>query len=360
MVLAPFVISFLIAVATTPLVIFLYKKFGWIDDPKKNLHAKVLHDEPVPRGGGIVIFLAISVATLLTVPLSLQMVMILLGMSILTLVGIFDDVFDISPYIRILTGVIVAFAVISSGIGIDFVTNPFGDGVIMLNQLQFSFMFFGIPLTYSILADAFALIWIVWNMNIVNWSKGLDGQLPGVVGIASICIGILAMRFSMDPQQLGVIVLSFAVAGAYFGFLVWNKYPQKIMPGYGAGSIGGYFLAVLSIMSGAKLATALLVLGIPTADAVFTILRRVKKKKSPFWGDRGHLHHKLYDVFGWSKPQIAGFYWFTTALLGVIALQLQPGQKLFTILLITSLVFGFLIWVKLFFTSSNRPDRDSG
>lgn len=356
-----FISSFFIGALIAPLVIHWYKKNHWLDNPENNHHVKVVHKEAVPRGGGIVVFTAILITALIFLwPLPAQIVSLLIGAFILMALGIYDDVKDMSPYIRLIAGLGVATLVVLSGVGIEFISNPLGQGVLFLNTPTVPISFGQFHLQFSILADTFAIIWIVWSMNIVNWSKGLDGQLPGVVSIASIFIGFLSLRFIADPNQISVIFLSFIVAGAYLGLLLWNMYPQKIMPGYGGGSLGGYFLAVLSILSGAKLATALLVLAIPTADALFTISRRLLRKKSPFWGDRGHLHHKLLDVMGWSKRKIAAFYWITTALFGLLALQLKPEQKLFTITLIISLVFGFLIWVKHFISSSKRHDLDNG
>lgn len=354
-----FLASFTIASFVAPLVIRLYTKKNWLDNPTNHRHVKVVHKEAVPRGGGIVVFSAVLISSLLFLwPMPTYLISILIGAGILMLIGFFDDVFDISPYIRLIGGVVVALIVVISGVGIEFISHPFTNSVIWLTEP--SWQLFSTPITFSILADSFAIVWIVWNMNIVNWSKGLDGQLPGVVSIATVFIGLLALRFVADPLQIPVIYLSFIVSGAFLGLLLWNMYPQKIMPGYGGGSLGGYFLAILSILSGAKLATAVLVLAIPTADAIFTISRRLLRKKSPFWGDRGHLHHKLLDVMGWSKRQVAAFYWLTTAMFGFLALQLKPGQKFFTIVTITCAVFGFLIWVKLFISFSRRRDRDNG
>jgi UDP-GlcNAc:undecaprenyl-phosphate GlcNAc-1-phosphate transferase len=162
-----------------------------------------------------------------------------------------------------------------------------------------------------------------------------------------VFVGLLSFQFIDDPSQFNTANLAFIAAGAFAGLTVWNFYPQKIMPGYGAGSLAGFFLAVLSILSGAKIATTLMVLGIPTADAVFTILRRVRAGKSPLWGDRGHLHHKLMDVLGWGRRRIALFYWLTTLILGVISLYVNTLGKVVTIILVTLMVFGFLIWAKL-------------
>ncbi len=350
----PFVIAFLVAVGITPAVIWWYRRHHWVDDPQKHHHVKTTHSQPVPRGGGIVIFLAVLTTTLIFLHFDKYLIGILLGALLLTITGWLDDVYNIHPLIRLLIGIVAAVIVVGSGIGIAYITNPFGPGVIHLNQPQLAFQLFGTTHTIWILADLLALLFIVWNMNIVNWSKGVDGQLPAFVSVALVIVGILSYRFIDDPTQFNTAHLSFIVAGAYAGLLVWNFYPQKIMPGYGAGSLAGYFLAVLSILSGAKIATTLMVLGIPTADAIFTITRRLLARKSPFWGDRGHLHHKLIDVLGWGKRRIALFYAGSTAILGLLALYLNTLEKMVTIAVVTLSVFGFLIWAKVKTTHHER------
>lgn len=342
----PFIFATISSFLLTPLVIKLYRKFNWIDDPLTNRQVKTTHTQPVPRGGGIVIFLTILLVSLLTLQIDKYLIGILIGALLLTIIGFLDDVIDLHPIPRMFTGLLASLIVVGSGIGIAYITNPFGPGVIHLDQPQLAFTLFGQTHTIWILADIFALFFIIWNMNIVNWSKGLDGQLPGFVSIALIFIGLLSYRFIDDPTQFNTSHLSFIVSGAFFGFLFWNFYPQKIMPGYGAGSLAGYFLAVLSILSGAKVATTLMVLGIPTADAIFAILRRIRAGKKPWWGDRGHLHHKLIDVLGWGKRRVAIFYWVTTFILGLLALYLNTQEKIVTIILVTAMVFGFLIWAK--------------
>ena len=129
-------------------------------------------------------------------------------------------------------------------------------------------------------------------MNMLNWSKGVDGQMPGIVAISAIIIGILSLRFSPFGCRRALLrqrYLSY-IAGASLGFLIFNFYPAKIFPGYGATAIY-LLLAVASILSGAKLATAILVMGVPMTDGIFTILRRILSGKSPFWHDKKHLHH---------------------------------------------------------------------
>lgn len=353
-----FIISFLFAVIATPIVIAVYKAKGWVDDPKKSKHPKVVHKKPTPRGGGIVIALATILPSLFLLTLNKQMIGILAAACFIAVLGFLDDLRDLSPKLRLPLLFVAALIVAGSGVGIAYISNPFGPGVLHLDQPRLVFEFFGTHAIW-ILADLFALVWIVWTMTIVNWSKGLDGQMPGFVGIAALVIGVLSLRFSTDPAQLQVTTLSLIISGAFFGFLLWNMFPQKIMAGYGAGSLAGYYLAILSILSGAKVATALLVLAIPTIDACFVIARRLANKKSPLWGDRGHLHHRLMDM-GWGKRRIAAFYWLSTAILGLASLQLNSEQKFYTIIGAVVLFGGFVAWITLFFSSSRQLARDNG
>jgi UDP-GlcNAc:undecaprenyl-phosphate/decaprenyl-phosphate GlcNAc-1-phosphate transferase len=349
-----------VALVLTPLVILLYKKLRWLDDPKTQTHPKVVHKYPVPRGGGIVIFLTISLISLIFLPVDKHLIGILSGALVLAVTGMIDDVKSLNPYLRLALGFLAASLVVGSGVGVPFISNPLKAGaVINLSQPQIPIYLFGKVRTIWIVADVMALLWIVGAMNFVNWSKGLDGQLPGIVVVAAVVIGALSLGFADDITQWPVIILAFILAGAYLGFLPWNFYPQKIMPGYGGGALAGYFLAVLAILSGAKVATAILVLGVPLLDAVYSVIRRVLQGRSPVWGDRGHLHHKLMDL-GWGKRRIALFYWLVSGLLGVVALSLNSEQKLYTIVLLAVMVGGALIWLNTATYYLKRQDRDSG
>lgn len=355
--LLPLIVSLGIAVLTTPLVIILYRKLNLLEDPKLNPHPKVVHDRPLPRGGGIVIFTAVFLAALVFIPIDKHVLGILGGACFLMILGIWDDVANPKPLVRLILQVVAALIVIGSGVGIAYITNPFG-GIVHLDLYKFTFNLWG-QHTIWILSDLLALIWIVWCMNIVNFSKGLDGQMPGYVSISAFVIALLSLRFGSDPSQLVVTNFSLIVAGAYLGFLFFNAYPQRIMSGFGASTQAGFFLAVLSILSGAKLATAMMVLSIPMIDASFVILGRLLRKQSPLMGDRSHLHHKLMDL-GWGKRRIAFFYWFITAILGFLALQLNSEQKMFTIVLAFVVLTGFLLWFRFFFMQLKKSDRVSG
>jgi UDP-GlcNAc:undecaprenyl-phosphate/decaprenyl-phosphate GlcNAc-1-phosphate transferase len=341
--LFPWITAALISFLLTPIVIKYAKRLGIVDDPKTNTHPKVIHTVPTPRGGGLPIFVALLVTVLIFLPIDKHMIGILIGAGILVVMGFLDDKYDLNPYLRLALGFLAVSAPIAAGIGIAFVTNPLG-GIIDLSQPQFTFNFFG---THSIwlLADLFALFWITFLMNVINMgAKGVDGQLSGVTIIAALTIAFLSLRYSADITQWPVIILASITAGAYLGFLPWHVFPQKIMPGYGGSTLAGYLLGVLSILATAKVGVLLVVLGIPLVDTGYVIINRIRNGKSPVWGDRGHLHHRLLDA-GLSRGQVALFYWGVTGILGIIALNLNTGAKLYTMIGITIMLGGLILFL---------------
>jgi len=350
-----FILPCLIAWLLTPVIIYIYKKFDWLDDPKKKKRPQDIHKKAVPRGGGIPIYLAVLLSSLIFLPIDKHLVGILLGGLFILIIGVLDDLFDLNPYLRLGVGLLGAGCVVAAGIGIAFITNPF-NGIIRLDQPQIPIFLFGKMRTIWVLADIFALLWITWCMNFVNWAKGLDGQLPGIVVIAGLTIGILSLRFSADITQWPVIILALITAGAYLGFLPWNFYPQKIMPGYGGGALAGYLLAVLTILSTTKVGTGIIVLAVPFIDAIYTIIRRVRAGRSPVWADAGHLHHRLISL-GWGKRRIAIFYWLITAFFGFLALRLNPQAKFYTIFVLAIILGVILLWLNYSSPSLDRPGR---
>jgi UDP-GlcNAc:undecaprenyl-phosphate GlcNAc-1-phosphate transferase len=217
--------------------------------------------------------------------------------------------------------------------------------VIRLDHIKLSFTFFG-QHNILIMADILAIIWLTWTTNMVNWSKGIDGQLPGFVSITALFMGLLSQRFIIhDIHVQTVLIFSLIVAGAFLGFLPFNFYPQKIMPGYGGGALAGFLLGILSILSFGKIGTAILILAIPMLDAVYTIIRRLINKKSPFTADKGHLHHRLLEL-GWGKRRIAIFYWLISLILGLISLFVKGIGKIFILTVIAIVLFIFLLRVE--------------
>lgn len=341
----PGVVAAVITFAVTPLVIRLAKRLGIIDDPKKSKHPKVIHEYPVPRGGGIALFIGIVLASLFFLPLDKHLKGIVAGATLAVLMGFLDDKYDLNPYLRLVGGFVVALAPIAAGIGIAFISNPLTGGVIDLSHPRITFDLLGETRSIWVLSDIFALFWIVFLMNMLNMgAKGVDGQLSGTVAIAAIVIAILSLRFSADITQWPIIILASITAGAYLGFLPWHFYPQKIMPGYGGAILAGFLLGVLSILSTTKVGTLFVVLGVPLVDTGYTIVRRIASGKSPVWGDRGHLHHKLLDA-GLTKKQVSYFYWIATGILGILALNLRSSFKLYTILGVAVLIGGLLLWL---------------
>lgn len=346
--LLPFFLSLGITLILTPLVIPLIKKLGWVDDPKTHVHPKVIHTTVVPRGGGIPLFLGVFLTSLFFIPFSPSTICLFLGCFLALIVGLVDDKLnglgkDLPPLIRLGANVLCASIIVFGGISISFITNPFG-GIIHLDQAFIPYL----PVT---IGQAISIFWMMWVMNMMNWSKGVD-QMPGIVAISAFVIGLLSLRFPAESVHVLDVPLSMIVAGTALGFLPYNLDPPKIFPGYSATALY-LFLAAVSILSSAKLATTILVLGVPTVDAVFTIIRRLAHKQSPLLGDRKHLYHLLLDL-GYSKRQIALFYWILSAILGIVALTLESRSKFFAIVMVTVITLGGL-----FFLHSIRYEKNS-
>jgi len=346
----PMSLGLVTSMILTPLTIILFKKMGWVVDPTKTPHPAHTHKTPVPKGGGLPILGGILVVAYFCLPIDKHLTAILLALALTITVGVIDDVKPLPPKLRLVTNLLAAMIVVSAGIGIAFVTNPLGGGVIDLTRPRIGIDLFGHHEIW-LWPDIFALIWIPFVMNAVNWSSGTDGQASGVLAIAALIIGLLSLSYSADIAQWNVAILAFGLLGTLVPLTIFHFYPQQIMPGYGATTGVGLLLGVLSILSTTKIGTMIVVLGIPLIDAVYTIVRRISARKSPFLGDRGHLHHRMLER-GWGKRRIALFYWTATGLLGMTALKFNAQTKLFAIL-------GLVIWLY-FGVYSKRPDRGSG
>ncbi len=341
--LPPLLFSFIFTVLLTFLLLPLIKKAGLVDDPQKHKHPAILHTKIIPRGGGIPLFGGILLASLIFIPLTPLTIAIFFAAFLALAVGVIDDKLnslsrDVSPYLRFFINILCAVIVVGAGVTVPFITNPLG-GI-------FSFTHLTIPFLAITLGDIIAGLWIIWVMTMLNWSKGVDGQMPGIVAISALVIGVLSLRFPfIDSTSLIDARLSFIIAGSSLGFLLFNFYPAKIFPGYGATSMY-LLLAVVSILSSAKLATAILVMGVPMVDAIVTIIRRILEGRSPFWGDKKHLHHLLLRL-GYTQRQIALFYWIISAIVGTIALTVRSESKPFALLLLFALAGGGLLFLHL-------------
>lgn len=342
--LAPLIFSAFATMAITPLTIKLAWKLGMVDDPKKNVHPKVIHQKPTARGGGVAIFISIFITSLIFLPSDSHLLAIMFGALIITLMGALDDKYNLNPYIRLLIQFVAASIPILAGVGIAFVSNPLG-GTIDLSEPSFSFDLLNNPHTIWLMSDMFALFWIVTLMNFLNMgAKGVPGQLTGVAAIAAIAIAILSLRFSADIAEWPVIVLAAATAGGFLGGLKWHMFPQQIMPSFSGSNLAGYLLAILSILTTTKVGLLGIVLAVPLVDTGYTISMRVLSGKSPVWGDRGHLHHKLLDA-GLTQRQVTYFYWASSLALGIIALNLNASIKLYTMFALSLFLVLGILWI---------------
>lgn len=341
----PALVSFLITILAIPPTIILAKRFQLVDNPKIRLHPAHTQKRTVPRAGGLAVFLGVVIALIFFIPLEKTALGILAGLSVLLCIGLLDDKYqNLSPYLRLFAQFSAAGIVVLSGAGITFITNPLG-GIIH----------------FGAIADLLALVWIVWVMNMVNWSKGVDGQMPGVTAVSALILGLLSVKLNLfqDVTQINLAKLSFITAGSALGLLIFNWHPAKIFPGFSGSNILGFMIAVLAILAGGKLATAGLVLLIPAADFAYTFFRRILQGKSPVWGDKGHLHHKLLEK-GLSHEQIALFYILGSVILGAAALSLSSQGKLFALSIVGIVILGGILWLNFFGQLSKRHAPDNG
>lgn len=356
----PIIVSFIATVVFLPPTIALAKKLKLVDNPQIRQHPAHTQKRIVPRAGGLAVFAGIVLTIALFIPFDKQTIGILTGLFVLLIVGLLDDKYHhLSPYFRLLAQFIAAGLAVGMGVGIAFITNPLG-GIIHFNTLILPVNILGSH-HIILLADLLALVWIVWVMNMINWSKGVDGQMPGVAAVCAFILGLLSFKLSLlnDPAQLGVAKLAFITAGSALGLLIFNWHPARIFPGFSGSTILGFMIAVLAILSGGKLATAGLVLLIPAADFIYTFSRRILSGKSPVWADKGHLHHKLLEK-GLSHQQIALFYILGSVILGTAALSLSSSGKLFAASIIGIVILGGILWLNFFGQLSKRRAPDSG
>lgn len=306
-----FIIALLIAVVMTPLV----KKFAFfVGATDKPNHRKV-HTRIMPRLGGLAIYSGFVAAYFalspfipegLLRPRDLNMInALLVGGTIIILLGALDDRFELSAKVKLL-GQIIAACVVVFGfdVHIDLVNVPFGQ------TMQPVAEWIGIPIT---------ILWIVGVTNAINLIDGLDGLAGGVSGIAIATIAVMALIMGNQP----VVLLSTLLLGGIIGFLVFNFHPAKIFMGDSGALFLGFSLATLSMLGFKQVAivsfvTPLLIIGVPLTDTFFAIVRRWVNKKPIFAPDKEHLHHRLQDL-GFSHKRTVLIIWGVSAVFGILA-----------------------------------------
>jgi UDP-GlcNAc:undecaprenyl-phosphate GlcNAc-1-phosphate transferase len=345
------IVSFLSCVIFTPVVIFIAQKLHILDIP--NTERKI-HKRPIPLIGGVAIFLSFNLVMLtyafFTKDLTGDTIFLknIIGLSLGTLIlavgGILDDKFNFKAKYQILFPVGAVVTVILCGIGIDSITNPLGSEVLRLDNLQFIlFWYEGFPYKLTLFADLFTFIWLLSMMYTTKLLDGLDGLVSGITVIGAIFIFLTALNHN-DLIQYDVALLSIILVGAFFGFLLFNFNPASIFLGEGGSTMSGFLLGSISIISGSKVGITLMLMSIPALDLVWTIIRRLMEKKSPFaTSDRKHLHHRLLDA-GFSVKQSVLFLYAITVIFGILAYSVQDyGISLLTASAVVLCVFMLIL-----------------
>jgi len=314
-------------------------KYKLNDIPNEN---RKIHKEPTPNMGGIAMFFSFwIVMVIFTFANRIEgayfkyIIGLLIGSSLLFVIGLIDDRKRLSPKIKFLAQIFSALIIIASGVGITFINNPFG-GFIFLDQIKIPLHLFGSIYNITLLADIFALLWIVGMINVVNFLDGLDGLAGGVSALSFICIFLLSITPGIEQPLSAIIAL--VMAGAIIGFLPLNLNPARMFMGDTGSMFLGFMLATIAIISGGKVATALLVLGLPIFDGLWVAISRIIKGHRPWEADRNHFHHKLLEL-GLSKRWVVYIFWFITALFGSISLFQSSKIKFISIVILFILLF---------------------
>lgn len=311
-------------------------RIGALDRPEES-PARKIHARPIPLLGGVAIFVTFFalVAVLSRQPGTVTGTFILpkylWGMFasafILMIGGYLDDRYRLSPSRQIIFPLIATIVVIASGVGISFITNPLG-GVFPLDSVSITVVrWHGIPYHLTLWADLFTFVWLMGMMYTTKFLDGLDGLVGGITTIGSLIVFALSVRPPVLQPETALLAL--ILAGACVGFLCWNWHPARLFLGEGGSLLTGFLLGTLAIVAGGKIATALLIMGIPILDVVWVIVRRMfVERRSPFrTADRKHLHFRLLNV-GFSHRGAVLFLYGLTAVFGVTTLFFHGWQKL--------------------------------
>jgi len=336
----PYLVVFAVAAASaavlTPFAARLGRRLGIVDRPG----GRRAHRGEVPRLGGVGLFLpfvlALGVGLAFRIPTAdpnepRRLLGLILGSTWMFLVGLADDRWDLPPLAQLLAQMVAGAIAILTLIFIERVNNPFTDQVLVFSPA---------------LVIGLTMFWVVGMVNTVNWLDGLDGLAAGV---GAILCAVLAVHMHRVGQP-SVVILPLALLGATVGFLPYNFYPARIFMGSAGAFFLGYGLASLGIIAGARVATVLLVMGVPIVDVAWQIVDRARRGRSPASADRGHLHFRLLDL-GLSQRAIVLTYWAFCALFGLLALSVS--SRLYK--LIALLALGVLVVLALALLSRRPP-----
>src|SRR5713101_6943499 len=346
--------AFVFAYLLTFLIGAFCRKVGWLDRPA----ARRVHIKAVPRLGGVAIFIAFFIASRLFYSsgpslnphvheLTIYWLLIAAG-ALMVIVHAYDDVMGLKPLPKLIAQTVAVLIILApwgtefNGILIFTFNNPFGTEV---QPTLFLFTHDTLISLIAIPAVLFTWFWIVGMMNTVNLIDGLDGLATGVVAIAALFITIISFVLG----QYSIAILSAIFTGATLGFLPHNWNPAKIFMGDSGSMFLGLGLAVLSIMGGAKIALAIIVLGVPILDVAVVMINRIRRGQSPLHYDKTHLHYRLMAT-GLNARQICLVFYGLTFLFGLLALSASviPNAHFFKLVVIGVVVLtmaGLVYWI---------------
>ncbi|MBI5466592.1 MAG: undecaprenyl/decaprenyl-phosphate alpha-N-acetylglucosaminyl 1-phosphate transferase [Candidatus Kerfeldbacteria bacterium] len=344
-------VSFVTAVILSRLMILLAQRWRVLDDPGAAPDRKQ-HTAPTPLLGGVAVILASWVAWLVLLaanvfPSEVLPLKHLVGLGIASLIllviGVIDDKWRLSVGWQLTGTIVAALVIVGTGIGIHYITNPLG-GIIWLNQQSISiFTWQGVPYHLVLWADVFTFVWLLGATYTTKILDGLDGLVGGLGVIGAIVVFLLTLRPEVSQPAIGLLALG--LAGATAGFLVWNWHPAKIFLGESGSLYIGFILGTLSIISGGKIATALLILGLPILDLLWVIIQRVRRRRSPLaTADRLHLHFRLLDA-GLSVRQSVLLLYGVIIVFGFSTLFVHGVWKLIALSLLLIVMIGLVWWV---------------
>jgi len=304
--LCALVVSYLMS----PLVKSFAYKIGAIDVPKDS---RRMHKKPVPRLGGLAIFLGFMVSLLIFVPIDHQLRGILLGATIIVVLGVVDDISPLRAGFKFLVQIAAALIAVYHGVVVNVLSNP----NVFSGDAYWSLGWASIPIT---------VLWIVGITNSVNLIDGLDGLANGVSTISAVTMLVIALLVSEGQTAL----IMAALAGACLGFMPYNKNPAQMFMGDTGSTFLGYILATISIQGLFKyyaiisFAVPFLILGLPMFDTLFAIVRRLAHGQNPMSPDRGHIHHRLIDM-GLNQKQAVAALYVVSSILGLSAVVLTAS-----------------------------------
>jgi len=318
---AAIVIALVLSLGATPLV----KRFAWrvgaVDVPKDS---RRVHSHPIPRLGGLAIFVGFLISVVLLAEIDRQIRGILLGALVIVIIGVIDDIRPQRAILKFAVQIVAALIAVFHGVAIDIFSNPN-----IFSEAQFvSLGYFSIPVT---------VLWIVAITNSVNLIDGLDGLAVGVSTISAIVMLVIALMVA----DTNVAIIMAALVGACLGFLPHNFNPAKIFMGDTGALLLGYVLATVSIIGLFKFyamvsfAVPFLVMALPLFDTAFAFLRRLFKGQNPMSPDRGHFHHRLLDM-GLSQKQAVAILYAISGLLGLAAVVITTNGEIRAIILIVA------------------------